>query len=185
MPRSCNGGTRMELKAYGRIAALAASLALAAAPAGAKTLTFHALLDGKSGPEPTGSDATGKAKIKVDMDRKLVSVDLNVDGITAPQLWAKLVARPIGPIHFHKYASAAGGASVLVLPLPYGPSYHSLPHGLHVKMVRYDYDAGAKLLNSTLSFDDFVAAMKGGLVILNVHTDKFNPGEISGKVVED
>jgi hypothetical protein len=166
------------------LAALA-TIALAAAPAEAKTLTFHAALDGRSGPEPTGSDARGKAKIRVDTDRRSVSVDMKVDGIFVPQLWAKLVAAPIGPIHFHKYASAAGGASVLVLPLPYGPDYRATPHGLRVKMANYDYAAGAALLKSTLSFDDFVAAMKSGLVVLNVHTEKFNPGEISGKVVED
>ncbi|MDB5692880.1 MAG: hypothetical protein JWO81_1943 [Alphaproteobacteria bacterium] len=164
--------------------ALTAGLAFAA-PAEAKIMNFHAALDGKTGPDPTGSDATGKAKIRVDTDRKLVSVDMNVDGITIPQLWAKLVARPIGPIHFHKYADASGGASVLVLPLPFGPNYRSTAHGIHVKMVNYDYAAGAKLLNSTLSFEDFVAAMKSGLVVLNIHTDKFNPGEISGKVVEN
>jgi hypothetical protein len=175
----------MGLKAISGAAVVAAALALGAAPAGAKTLTFHANLDGVSGPAATGSAATGKARIKVDTDRRRVSVDLAVEGITAPQLWAKLVAAPIGPIHFHKYANAAGGDSVLVLPLPYGPAYRTLPHGLRVKMVDYDYTAGAKLLNSTLSFDDFVAAMKSGLVVLNVHTDKFNAGEISGKVVEN
>jgi hypothetical protein len=168
------------------VLALAATAALAAAPAEARIMTFHAALDGKTGPDPTGSDATGRARIRVDTDRRLVSVDMNVEGITIPQLWAKLVARPIGPIHFHKYASAeAGSASVLVLPLPYGPNYRPTPHGIHVKMANYDYAAGAKLLDSTLSFDDFVAAMKSGLVILNVHTDKFNPGEISGKVIAD
>ena len=52
-------------------------------------------------------------------------------------------------------------------------------------MKDYDYVAGAKLLNSTLSFDDFVAGMKSGLIVLNIHTDKFNPGEISGLVVPD
>jgi hypothetical protein len=167
------------------LAMLALAFGLAAAPAGARTLTFHAMLDGTSGSEPTGSAATGKARVKVDTDRKLVSVALDIEGISAPQLWAKLVAAPIGPIHFHKYASAAGGNSVLVLPLPYGPSYRTLPHGLRVRVARYDYAAGAKLLNSILSFEDFVAAMKSGLVVLNVHTDRFNAGEISGKVIED
>jgi hypothetical protein len=175
----------MALKRTGGLAALALAIGLAAAPAGAKTLHFHAALDGTSGPEPTGSAATGTAKVEVDTDRKLISVALDVDGISAPQLWAKLVAAPIGPIHFHKYATPAGGNSVLVLPLPYGPTYKTLPHGLRVRVVRYDYAAGAKLLNSTLSFDDFLAAMKSGLVVLNVHTDKFNAGEISGKVIED
>jgi hypothetical protein len=166
------------------LGALITLAGLAAAPAQAETLTFHAALDGKSGAEPTGSAATGKARIRVDTKRRLVSVDMNVDGITIDALWDNLVAAPIGPIHFHKYATAAGGDSVLVLPLPYGADYHATKRGLRVTMKDYDYAAGAKLLKSTLSFDDFVAAMRSGLVILNVHTDKFNPGEISGKVAE-
>ena len=32
------------------------------------------------------------------------------------------------------------------------------------------------------TFDGFVAAMQGGLIVLNIHTDAFNPGEISGRV---
>jgi hypothetical protein len=72
----------------------------------------------------------------------------------------------------------------LVLPLPYGADYRGTKHGLRVTMKGYDYDAGAKLLKSDLTFDAFVAAMRGGLVILNVHTDAFNPGEISGRVAE-
>jgi hypothetical protein len=164
-------------------AALAVAMCVAAAPAEARILKFHAVLDGRNDYAKTGSEATGKAKIKVDTDRRRVSVDLDVDGITAPQLWTKLVEKPIGPIHFHKYQP--DGSATLVLPLPYGPTYRTLPHGLHVKMVDYDYATGAKLLNSDLSFDDFVAAMKSGLVILNIHTDKFNPGEIAGKVIAD
>ena len=108
---------------------------------------------------------------------------MDVKGITVDQLWDKLVAAPIGPIHFHKYATAAGGGSVLALPLAYGPDYRKTSSGIRVKMRNYDYVAGAKIVNSTLSFDDFVAGMKSGLIILNVHTDKHNPGEISGLVV--
>ncbi|HEX8535256.1 MAG TPA: CHRD domain-containing protein [Allosphingosinicella sp.] len=155
---------------------------IASAPAQAEILTFHARLDGKYGAEPTGSAATGKARIKVDTERKRVSVEMDVDGITTDALWDKLVAAPIGPIHFHKYATPAGGDSVLVLPLPYGADYRATKKGLRVTMKDYDYEAGARLLKSTLTFDDFVAAMRSGLVILNVHTDAFNPGEISGRV---
>ena len=163
-------------------AVLAFSAACAAAPAQAEILTFHAKLDGKYGAEPTGSAATGKARIRVDTERRRVSVDMDVRGITVDALWDKLVAAPIGPIHFHKYATPAGGDSVLVLPLPYGDDYRPTRNGLHVSMKDYDYVAGARLLKSTLSFDDFVAALRSGLVILNVHTDAHNPGEISGKV---
>ncbi len=160
----------------------AAAALLAAAPAQADVLTFHSKLDGKYGAEPTGSTATASARIEVDTARQLVSMDMTVDGITADALWDQLVAGPIGPIHFHKYASPAGGESVLVLPVPYGPNYRPTERGMHVTMKDYDYAAGARLLKSTLSFDQFVDAMKSGLVILNVHTDAYNPGEISGRV---
>jgi hypothetical protein len=154
-----------------------------ALPAQAEVLTFHAKLDGKYG-TATGSAATGKARVKVDTERRRLDVDLTVVGITTESLWDRLVAAPIGPIHFHKYATAAGGDSVLVLPLPYGAQYRATRSGLRVTIRDYDYGAGGKLVNSNLSFDDFVAAMRSGLVVLNVHTDTFNPGEISGLVTE-
>ena len=164
--------------------ALAALAAVAAPlPASAKIIKFHAALDGKYGAEPSGSPATGRATVRVDTATKRVSVELDVTGITVDQLWDGLVAAPVGPIHFHKYATAAGGDSELALPLPFGLGYRPTSGGMHVTMKDYDYVAGAALLKSTLSFDDFVAGMKGGLIVLNIHTDKFNPGEISGLVV--
>jgi hypothetical protein len=155
---------------------------LGAAPAPAEILTFHTSLDGKYGAEPTGSAATGKARIDVDTKRRTVSMDMTIDGISPDALWDKLVAAPIGPVHLHKYATPAGGDSVLVVPFPFGADYKATKKGLRVTTKDYDYAAGAALLKSTLSFDDFVAAMKGGLIVLNIHTDAFNPGEISGRV---
>ncbi|HEX9946802.1 MAG TPA: CHRD domain-containing protein [Allosphingosinicella sp.] len=154
-----------------------------AMPAQAEVLAFQAKLDGKYG-EATGSTATGRARISVDTKRQSVSVDLTLDGITTDALWDRLVAAPIGPIHFHKYATPAGGDSVLVLPLPYSAQYRPTKRGLKVTIKGYDYATGGKLVNSKLSFDDFVAAMRGGLIVVNVHTDKVNPGEISGLVTE-
>jgi hypothetical protein len=165
-------------------AAIAAALALPS-PAQAKLLKFHAALDGNYGSEPSHSPATGRATVRVDTATRRVSVELEVKGITVDQLWDKLVAAPIGPIHFHKYATAAGGDSELALPLPFGLGYRPTPSGMHVTMKGYDYVAGAALLKSTLSFDDFVAGMQSGLIVLNIHTDKHNPGEISGLVVPD
>jgi hypothetical protein len=92
------------------------------------------------------------------------------------------VAAPIGPVHLHKYATAAGGASVLVVPFPFGPDYQAAGNGLRPTAKDRDYGAGAALLKSNLSFGDFVAAMRAGLIVLNIHTDAFNPGEISGRV---
>jgi len=162
----------------------AAALAFAAwAPAGAEILHFRAVLTGKAEPDNTGSNATAEARVRVDTVRQLVSVRMAVHGITIDQLWKKLVAAPIGPVHFHEYKD--DGSVVLALPLPYGPTYHSTRDGFRIVSRDYDYAAGAQLLGSTLSFEDFVAAMKASKVILNVHTDKFNPGEIGGKVETD
>ena len=155
----------------------------AAAPTQAKILKFHAALDGRYGMAPTGSPATGRAAVRVDTVTRRVSVDLDVSGITIDQLWDNLVAAPVGPIHFHKYL--VSGDSVLALPLPFGPDYRSTKRGLRVVMKGYDYDTGAGLVKSTLTFDDFVADLRDGLIVLNIHTDKFNPGEISGRVVPD
>ncbi|HEX8569381.1 MAG TPA: CHRD domain-containing protein [Caulobacteraceae bacterium] len=165
-------------------ALLGLTTALSAIPAQAEVLAFRATLDGKYGADATGSEATGTARIRVDTERRRVSVDLTVDGITTEALWDKLVAAPIGPVHLHKYATAEGGASVLVLPLPYGDDYRATGRGMHVVKSDLDYAAGAKLVNSALPFEEFVSAMRSGLVVLNVHTDAFNPGEISGVVTE-
>jgi hypothetical protein len=62
-----------------------------------------------------------------------------------------------------------------------GMLYRPIKRGLRVAIKNRDYAAAAKLLKSTLTFGEFVAAMRSGLVILNVHTDKHNPGEISGR----
>jgi len=163
--------------------ALLLAAVVACGPAEAKILRFHADLDGKYGSSPTGSPATGHAAISVDTATQRVSVQLDVDGITMDQLWAKLVARPIGPIHFHKYDSAGG--AILALPLPYGPNYTATHDGIRVVMNNFDYASDAALVKSGLSFDDFLSGIKSGLIVLNVHTNKFNPGEISGLVVPD
>lgn len=167
--------------AFAFVASIVAAAAVAA-PAQAEVLKFHADLDGKYGSEPTGSPATGHAKVRVDTVTRRVSVDLHVAGITVDQLWTKLVQRPIGPIHFHNYT---GSASALALPLPYGAAYHPKPNGIHVVMKDFDYASDAALVNSKLTFDDFVDGIRKGLIVLNIHTNKFNPGEISGLVVPD
>ena len=124
----------------------------------------------------------GNALIRVDTQRRTVSLDLTVTGITPHALWDKLVTAPIGPVHLHKYATAAGGDSVLVMPFPFGSDYRATKGGMRLVAKDHDYTAGAALLKSTLSFEDFVNAMRGGLIVLNIHTDAFNPGEISGRV---
>ena len=165
-----------------RLFSLIAVVAItAASPAAAKTLTFRASLSGIAPPTTTGSPARGKAVIKVDTSSKRVSVDLDVTGITIEQLADGLVAKPIGPIHFHDYRTADDVE--LILPLPYGPDYRATSKGFRVTMRGYDYAAGAKLINSGASLDEFVNGLRGQRIVLNVHTDKFPNGEISGTVM--
>jgi hypothetical protein len=165
--------------------ASAAVLLLAATSGTAETRRYHVRLDGASMLTPTGSSATGTAKVVVDTERQRVSVDLRINGIATDDLWKTLVAKPIGPVHFHKYGSHVHHADdvVLILPLPYGPTYHPTAHGFRVVMKDYDYAAGAKLLGSLAPFADFVSAMDEGKVVLNVHTETFHDGEIAGLVV--
>ena len=169
-----------------KLLALAAAATMLAGPAQAKTLRFHATLDGKSATSATGSAATGRAKILVDTDTHRVTVYLGVMGLTVDDLWDKLVKGPIGPIHFHEYIARPGQPDdvVLVLPLPYGPNYTSNRFGFRVRMKDYDYAAGAKLLGSDATFEHFIAAMGSGHVVLNIHTDRFTDGEISGTVAK-
>ena len=151
----------------------------------AKVLIYRTSLSGHVSTSDTGSAATGTARVRVDTAAREVSVDLKVRGIRPDALWKNLVRGPIGPIHFHQYIPRPGQPDdvVLVLPLPYGPSYTATRDGFRVVMKGYDYATGAKLLGSTATFEEFVAAMGSGHVILNVHTEKFTDGEISGAVV--
>jgi hypothetical protein len=163
----------------------AAALLLAASPAAARELAFTAQLSGQTASTSTGSKATGQARILVDTEAKTVDVSLDVAGLKPDELRTTLVAKPIGPIHMHLYASRDHGPSAgasLVLPLPYGPSYSATADGFQVRAKAMDYAHGASLVNGTASFDEFVAALQSGQVVLNIHTNRFPEGEISGDV---
>jgi hypothetical protein len=164
-----------------------ASLGLIASKAPKRTARFTADLRGDQPPANTGSTATGKARIAVDLEARAVDLDLNVVGLRIDQLWDRLMHAPIGPIHFHHYGSmhhASDDPAVsLVLPVPFGPSYAATRTGFKVTMRGFSYAAGAALLKSDKSFDDFMAAMRMGMVALNVHTNAFTDGEINGAVL--
>jgi hypothetical protein len=165
--------------------ALSAAGLLAATPAAAKDLAFTAALSGDKAPTITGSKATGVAKLVVHTDTQTVDLALDVAGVTPDELWDKLKARPIGPIHLHLYGSrdrsGAGGVS-LVMPVPYGATYAATPTGFRVRMTAYPFATGAALVNTSQTFDQFVGDLQTGRVVLNVHTNRFSDGEISGDV---
>lgn len=152
----------------------------------AETVSFHADLSGQALSSKTGSKATAKASIALDTVKQTVTLNLDVKGITIAGLSDPLVAAPIGPIHLHHYAQpdhSKDDGVTLVMPVPFGANYAATPGGFRVTMTNYPYTDGAKLVNTKMTFVQLKSALEGGDVVLNIHTDAFPPGEISGLVV--
>jgi hypothetical protein len=166
---------------FKHLGVLAVVAAFVSAPAFAAERVFIAKLSAEGDTAQTGSKATASARIVVDTETKTVDMTVDVAGLKIADLSDVLVGAPVGPIHLHNYQD--DGQVVLVLPAPFGPGYADTATGFTVTMKDYDYVAGAKLVKSTLSFDGFLTAIASGSVVLNIHTDKFTSGEISGKVV--
>jgi CHRD domain len=168
-------------------ATLLIGTALYAAPVSAKIVEYRAELNGQSQTISTGSSARASARISVDTIKKTVSIKLDVVGLSVDALWDRLVKAPIGPIHLHQYANgdlADAGSSELAFPLTYGPSYKPTRDGFRVLTGTLDYAKAVAPLAQSISFDAFVAALEKGTVVLNIHTDAFNGGEINGLVVK-
>lgn len=169
------------------LASLAAMSCTFTMPAQAGTHTYTATLRGDSVTSKTGSAATGGARIVIDDESQSVSMTIDVTGISVGQLSAALVKAPIGPIHLHVYASHDltddTGVS-LGLPVPFGPAYQDSGTGFSVRMTDYPYATGAALLGSKASLEGFIEALDRGDVVLNIHTNAFPGGEISGTIVK-
>jgi CHRD domain len=135
-------------------------------------------LDGKNEYSPTGSAATGRAFVAIDVAMQKVTLSAMIDGIELPDLADSLVSSPIGPVHIHQYASDA--VSALALTFPYGTQYQGRQGGFDLIAEGTDFAERRKLADPAMTFDAFVAAAKAGKLVLNVHTDKFGAGEISG-----
>ena len=163
-----------------------ASFALLAASAEAKELRFKASLAGDRAPTATGSRATGQALIAVDTDRQTVDLTLDVHGLSTDDLWASLLKTPMGPIHLHVYGGhdhSNPDSAQLMFPAPYGPAYTGTSGGFHVSIKAEPYAEGAKRVNSQASFDEFVSSLQTGRIVINIHTNRFTDGEISGDVL--
>jgi hypothetical protein len=92
----------------------------------------------------------------------------------------------MGPIHLHIYGGHSHGANddaALVFPLPFGPTYAATSAGFNVTSPSVPYATGAKLVNTKASFDEFVASMQTGRILINIYTNVQPDGEISGDVV--
>jgi hypothetical protein len=159
---------------------IAAALALMVTPAAAAELTYTAALDGVTQPTATGSAGTGTATVRVDTEAQTVSVEMQIHGITADQLWDHVIHSGMGPVHLHLYA--ADGEISLLVPFPYGASYTATDDGFALNVEDYAYAEGAATLRSDMSFETFVSTLGSDFVYLNIHTDTFQDGEISGRL---
>ena len=63
-----------------------------------------------------------------------------------------------------------------------GANYAASSDGFTLTVKSYPYADGAKIIASDITFDGFVKALQSGGIVLNIHTQKFADGEISGKV---
>jgi hypothetical protein len=169
------------------LASFAAMSCVFAVPAKAATRTYSATLGGDSVTSKTGSVATGAARIVIDDESESVSMTIDVSGISVGQLSSAMIKAPIGPIHLHVYPSHDltndTGVS-LGLPVPFGPAYRDNGTGFSVQMTDYPYATGAALLGSKASLEGFIEALDRGDVVLNIHTNAFPGGEISGTIVK-
>lgn len=162
------------------VASIFVALAL---PAEARDIVYTAALNGQAPTSATGSHATATARMVVHVEAQTVDLSIDTTGLTIDNLWDNLVAAPMGPIHLHLYGShdhSDASNVTLILPAPFGPAYVATPTGFTVRMTNYPYATGAAILNSHTSFGDFLTALEHGDVILNIHTDAFHQGEISG-----
>jgi CHRD domain len=160
--------------------AIAIAAALFATPAAAAELSYTATLDGVTAPTNTGSLATGTARVSVNTEAQTVSVHMQIHGVTLDQLWDHVIHAGMGPVHLHLYA--ADGDISLLVPFPYGATYAGAPDGFTLSVENYSYAEGAALLQSDMSFETFVSTLGSEFVYLNIHTDAFQDGEISGRL---
>jgi hypothetical protein len=166
------------------MALAAVSLLSAAGSAAAKDLAFKAALSGDKAPTVTGSKAIGNARLVVHTETQTVDLAIDVAGLSPDDLSSGLKAAPIGPIHLHLYGSRARQGDVsLVLAAPYGPAYATTATGFQVRMADFPFAKGAALVKTSQSFDQFVGDLQSGRVVLNIHTNRFGDGEISGDVL--
>ncbi|GAM97891.1 hypothetical protein U91I_01521 [alpha proteobacterium U9-1i] len=176
--RASKKGTIM----FARTFALAgAAFVMLAGAAHAAEYSFRAELNGATVPTITGSAATGEALVRVHTETQTVDLTMNVSGLSLEDLYDHVIHSGVGPVHLHLYA--ADGDISLLVPFPYGASYTQTAGGFSLNVSNYSYAEGAAALRSNVSFDDFVATLGSEFVYINIHTDRVNDGEISGRLV--
>ncbi len=156
-----------------------AALAAFAGTAQAAELRYRTTLAGNQYPSETGSAATGVASLTLDTEAQTIDATIAITGISFEQLANHLTHSRMGPMHLHRYQ---GDDVTLIMPFPLGAAYVETATGFTVTIVDYPYADAAAAVNSDLTFAQFIAALAADPIYLNVHTNAFSDGEISGRV---
>ncbi|MBL8536643.1 MAG: CHRD domain-containing protein [Hyphomonadaceae bacterium] len=160
---------------------MALALTACAGQTHAVELRYMASLSGDQYPTETGSAATGTATLVVDPATQTIDAVIRIDGIRFEQLAHHLAHSAVGPMHLHRYQ---GDDVSLILPFPLNASYAETATGFTVTMNDVPYQDAAAIVHSELSFEQFVGALSTDPIYLNIHTNAFGDGEISGRVIQ-
>ncbi len=159
--------------------AISALLAAASAPAGAAMLTYTAALSGAAEATPNASPATGSATLTLDDVLHSMRVQVDFDGLTAPNTAAH--------VHCCTVAVRLGtGPVATVLPtftdFPTGATSGSYDHTFDMNL---DSSWNASFINAhgsttAQAFIDLLSGLDSGRAYLNIHNSPFPGGEIRG-----
>jgi hypothetical protein len=152
-----------------------------AAPAFAAQQTYTADLSGVHEPTNTNSTATGTATFVIDTDAQIIDAQIEIHGLKFDDLAHHLAHSRMGPIHLHQYKD--NGDVELIVPFPFGDTYAETADGFTVTVHHYSYPDGQTVLGSNIPFEALLASLAQGKILLNVHTQRFGDGEISGYLV--
>ncbi|MCB1340228.1 MAG: CHRD domain-containing protein [Pseudooceanicola sp.] len=150
--------------------ALSSALPLSAAPVS----VFHAKVDGSQEPVAVSTAAKGRAQLKLDKTDESLTFKMTVLGLTKSDL---LDVSGLGPVHLH--LAVAGVNGPVVVPFAYGNAkYWDGGKGFRMKAEKVAF---ADLNITDLTFMDFLQAVKGGGIYVNVHTAENSGGEVRGQ----
>ncbi|WP_370541666.1 CHRD domain-containing protein [Actibacterium sp. 188UL27-1] len=127
------------------------------------------------------TDAHGTATLTVDQAAATLDFSLDVIGIDLDGLFDTLVEAPVGPVHLHNAPAGSNGPIMVPLALD-TDTYNDTEDGFGLNVVNLAYGDAAALAGCDLSFGDFVSLLQGSAVYINIHTDAFASGELSGRV---
>lgn len=142
-------------------------------------LQYTVAIGGARYPTTTGSVATGTARIDIDTETETIDVRVEIHGLRLTSLATHLSHAPVGPMHLHRYQ---GDEVTLIMPFPMGPSYFETSDGFMVIQEDAPYGEAAAIVQSELSFAQFLEVLRDDPVFLNIHTERFGDGEISGRL---